>query len=459
MLAFTDYLLSRARIEDAQEATRWLLGSLNGRGWEDVVAAARRCSRCSRPRSSPPAAPLRALELGDDAAHGLGAARRARAARAGRARRRARLGRRRSRSGRSCSSRSRRRRSRAGSRAPPEPTLVCSALTGAVLVLGADIAAQRLVPVDAAARRRHDRRVRRALPRVAAGAPMEGGARMSGPSPLRARDVTLAYDGHVVAARPLGRRSPRAASPRSSGPNACGKSTLLRALVRMLKPRDRARCCSTARRSRSLPTKQVARRLGLLPQSSTAPDGITVADLVARGRHPHQTLLRQWSQRGRARRARGDGADATSTTSPTGRSTSSRAASASASGSRWRSRRRRRCCCSTSRRRSSTSRTRWRCSTSARELHASGRTLVAVLHDLNHACRYATHLIAMRDGAIVAAGRAARRSSTRRWSSASSGCPARSCPCPETGAPMVVPAARRAPRQSSSRSQSPVRSQ
>ena len=65
---------------------------------------------------------------------------------------------------------------------------------------------------------------------------------------------------------------------------------------------------------------------------------------------------------------------------------------------------RRRCCCSTSRRRSSTSRTRWRCSTSARSCTSDGRTLVAVLHDLNHACRYATHLIAMREGAIVAQG-------------------------------------------------------
>ena len=192
------------------------------------------------------------------------------------------------------------------------------------------------------------------------------------------------------------------------GPNACGKSTLLRALVRMLKPREGSVLLDGEEISLAAPREQVALRLGLLPQTSTAPDGITVADLVARGRHPHQRLLRQWSREDERAVRDGDGADRTSTTSPTGWSTSSRAASASACGWRWRSRRRRRCCCSTSRRRSSTSRTRSRSSTSARSCTRTGRTLVAVLHDLNHACRYATHLIAMRDGAIVAEGDPAR---------------------------------------------------
>ena len=96
------------------------------------------------------------------------------------------------------------------------------------------------------------------------------------------------------------------------------------------------------------------------------------------------------------------------------------------------------------------------------DLHECGRTLVAVLHDLNHACRYATHLIAMRDGAIVAQGAAGgdrrRRAGRGRLRAALLG----ACRDPETGAPMVVPAARRARRaaaQSSSRIQSPARSQ
>jgi iron-siderophore transport system permease protein len=71
MLALTDFMLSRARIEEAQEATRWLLGSLNGRTWEEVapllIAAA-----VLAPLTVPAGRALKALELGDDAAHGLG---------------------------------------------------------------------------------------------------------------------------------------------------------------------------------------------------------------------------------------------------------------------------------------------------------------------------------------------------------------------------------------------------
>jgi iron complex transport system ATP-binding protein len=76
------------------------------------------------------------------------------------------------------------------------------------------------------------------------------------------------------------------------------------------------------------------------------------------------------------------------------------------------------------------------------ELHASGRTLVAVLHDLNHACRYATHLVAMRDGAIVAQGVPSEIVDAELVESVF-GLPCRVVPCPETGVPMVVPAARR----------------
>jgi iron complex transport system ATP-binding protein len=78
------------------------------------------------------------------------------------------------------------------------------------------------------------------------------------------------------------------------GPNACGKSTLLRALARML-PARRGQVELDGRPIASYPPKEVARRLGLLPQSPVAPDGIVVEDLVARGRYPHQGVLRQWS--------------------------------------------------------------------------------------------------------------------------------------------------------------------
>jgi len=79
------------------------------------------------------------------------------------------------------------------------------------------------------------------------------------------------------------------------GPNASGKSTLLRALSRLLKPTS-GEVVLDGKDISSYPSKQVARRLGLLPQTSIAPDGITVADLVARGRFPYQSALRQWSK-------------------------------------------------------------------------------------------------------------------------------------------------------------------
>jgi iron complex transport system ATP-binding protein len=80
------------------------------------------------------------------------------------------------------------------------------------------------------------------------------------------------------------------------GPNACGKSTLLRALARML-PARTGQVELDGRAITAYPPKEVARRLGLLPQSPIAPDGIVVEDLVARGRYPHQGVLRQWSDR------------------------------------------------------------------------------------------------------------------------------------------------------------------
>ena len=148
------------------------------------------------------------------------------------------------------------------------------------------------------------------------------------------------------------------------GPNACGKSTLLRALARMLKPRRRHGAAGRADIA-SLPAKKVARGSACCRSPRSRPTASRVADLVARGRYPHQRLLRQWSAEDERAVREPRGARPASPTSPTGSSTSCRAVSGSACGSRWRSPRRRRCCCSTSRRRSSTSRTRSTCWTSA----------------------------------------------------------------------------------------------
>ena len=105
--------------------------------------------------------------------------------------------------------------------------------------------------------------------------------------------VTLAYGDRVVA-KAIDLPLPPGRITAIVGANACGKSTLLRAMARLLAPRS-GRVVLDGKDLHRLPTKEVARTLGLLPQSPTAPEGIAVADLVARGRHPHQSWYRQWS--------------------------------------------------------------------------------------------------------------------------------------------------------------------
>jgi iron complex transport system ATP-binding protein len=259
---------------------------------------------------------------------------------------------------------------------------------------------------------------------------------MSG-TPLRAQRVTLAYDREVVA-RDLTVSIPASGFTAIVGPNACGKSTLLRALVRMLKPRAGSVLLDGADIS-SLPTRQVARRLGLLPQSSTAPDGITVADLVARGRHPYQRLLRQWSAEDE--RAVREAMAQTAVDTLAGRLVDELSG-----GQRQRV---------------------WLATALAQctplllldepttfldiahqmevldlcaALHREGRTLVAVLHDLNHACRYADHIVVMRAGVVVAEGDP-RDVVTGDLVEDVFGLPCRIIPDPETGTPLVIPRA------------------
>ena len=80
------------------------------------------------------------------------------------------------------------------------------------------------------------------------------------------------------------------------GANGCGKSTLLRSLARLLSP-SAGQVVLDGKSVHARPTKEVARILGLLPQSPVAPEGIAVADLVGRGRHPHQKVLSRWNAR------------------------------------------------------------------------------------------------------------------------------------------------------------------
>ncbi len=252
---------------------------------------------------------------------------------------------------------------------------------------------------------------------------------------LRADDLTIGYDGRIVSEH-LGVDIPAGAFTVIVGPNACGKSTLLRAFARLLKPTT-GQVLLDGRAITDLPTKEIARRLGLLPQTSIAPDGIRVSDLVARGRHPHQTILRQWSHRDQS--AVAAALAATGTTELAGRLVDELS-----SGQRQRV---------------------WVAMLLAQEsptmlldepttfldiahqyellrlfheLHTEGRTIVAVLHDLNQAARFADHMIMMRDGRIVASGDPSSIVTSERVAEVF-GLDCTIISDPHTGTPLVVP--------------------
>jgi iron complex transport system ATP-binding protein len=113
-------------------------------------------------------------------------------------------------------------------------------------------------------------------------------------SRLEAGAVTLSYGDHPVVTE-LTLRVPDQQVSVIVGANACGKSTLLRGLARLLKPASGS-VVLDGEAIHSLPTKQVAKKLGLLPQSPVVPDGVTVVDLVSRGRHPHQGVFGRWTK-------------------------------------------------------------------------------------------------------------------------------------------------------------------
>ena len=111
---------------------------------------------------------------------------------------------------------------------------------------------------------------------------------------LHVKDVSVGY-GERTVLDTLNVDIKRGAVTSIVGPNGCGKSTLLRTMSRLLNP-AKGEIVLDGKSIHDIPTRKLATQLGLLPQTPIAPDGIVVADLVGRGRTPHQGILGRWSQ-------------------------------------------------------------------------------------------------------------------------------------------------------------------
>lgn len=225
------------------------------------------------------------------------------------------------------------------------------------------------------------------------------------PSPrhnLEAKQLTLAYDGAAII-RNLNLTIPAGKTTVLVGANGCGKSTLLRGLTRLLKPKS-GQVYLDGKAIAQLKAKTVAKKMGILPQSPVAPEGLTVRDLVAMGRYPYQSWLQQWSKEDEARVT--EALEITTMTELADRSLDSLSG-----GQRQRA---------------------WIAMVLAQDTDIllldepttfldlshqielldlldelqenQGKTIVMILHDLNLACRYADCLIAVQQGKVYAMG-------------------------------------------------------
>jgi iron complex transport system ATP-binding protein len=257
-------------------------------------------------------------------------------------------------------------------------------------------------------------------------------------SRLAAEGVHLGYDGRPVV-EGLSITVPDGQVTAIVGANASGKSTLLRGLGRLLKPRGGA-VLLDGRSLAERPTREIARQIVALPQAPLAPDGITVVDLVGRGRFPHRQWLRGWG-------AEDERAVAFAMQATGILDLAERSIDELSGGQRQRV---------------------WIAMALAQEtgillldepttfldvahqvevldvltdLNRAGRTIVLVLHDLNQAARYSHQLVAMRDGAIVAAG-PPREVVTEELVEHVFGLRCQVVPDPVSDTPMVIPMGR-----------------
>ncbi|WP_096787562.1 ABC transporter ATP-binding protein [Rhodobacter sp. CZR27] len=253
---------------------------------------------------------------------------------------------------------------------------------------------------------------------------------------LQAVSLSLGYPGETVIrglnlALPLGRMSA------ILGPNGCGKSTLLRTMARVIAP-----MAGSVRLEgediHALPTRALARRLAILPQSPIAPEGITVADLVRRGRTPWRGFLAPWRE--------ADARACASALAAVGLTELAHRPLAELSGGQ--------------RQRA------WIALVLAQETphllldeptsfldlphqielltllrrrnREAGTTVISVLHDLNLAGRFSDHLVLLGPGGVVATGTPAEVLTPERLARAF-GLRAQVIPDPVSGTPLVIP--------------------
>ncbi len=261
---------------------------------------------------------------------------------------------------------------------------------------------------------------------------------------IQADNLSLAYDNGTTIVRDLSLSIRQGSITALVGPNGCGKSTLLRGISRLLKP-SQGTVYLNSQNIHTMKARELAKQLGILPQSPTAPEGLTVHELVAQGRYPHQNWFQQWSREDE--RIVAEALDTTDLTH-----LADRPVDTLSGGQRQRA---------------------WIAMALAQQtqvllldepttfldlayqidaldlladLNEQGRTIIMVLHDLNQAARYADTIIALCDGQIMAQGAPAEVMTAEIvWQVF--GLKSQIVTDPITGTPMCVPVGRRNQRQ------------